>query len=228
VSRRSRAVGFALAAVACAALAAAAAGDYRGGIEAQLGELRPVVVARAEVARRHPLGPRDVARLLEVRRVPARFAPIGAIADPLQVVGRRPAAAIPAGAYVTANLLRAAGPSGRPSRSTVGRGREAVEVTVTGAEALAAAGRDPTGMPVDVVATGEPKPGTGIGRTTVAAEGVKLLALRESGPSQDAGGLGPTGPSSWVATLATTREQALRLIHAHNYARELRLIAAGR
>ena len=33
-------------------------------------------------------------------------------------------------------------------------------------------------------------------------------------------------PSAWVATLALTRDQALRLIHAQSFAREVRLIGA--
>ena len=46
MSRRARAIGFAAAALACAALAAALAGGYRTDIESQLGPLRRVVVAR--------------------------------------------------------------------------------------------------------------------------------------------------------------------------------------
>lgn len=221
-----RAAGFGALALLCAALAASMAGDYRGGVEAQLGELRPVVVAREEISPQRPLRPREVTELFEVRRVPTRFAPVDGLADPLEAVGRRPVAAIPPGAYVTAALLRAPDPSRPPAGPRVEAG-EAVEVAVTGAEALAAGGADTAGAKVDVVVTGEPRSGGGDGRTYVAAEGVRLLGLRESGPEGGAGGLAPTGPARWVATLGATRSQALRLIQAHNYAREVRLIAAG-
>jgi Flp pilus assembly protein CpaB len=228
VSRRARAVAFGALALICAGLAAAVAGGYRGGLEAQLGELRPVLVARVDVEARRPLRPADAGRLFEVRRVPARFAPPDGLAGPSEAVGRVPVAPIPAGAYVTASQLRLPRPDGPPPHRRIGAGREAVEITVTGAEALAASGDDPTGARVDVVVTTEPHAGGNPGRTYVAAEGLRLLALRETGPGEDAGGLGPAGPSALVATLAATRSEALRLIQAHNYARELRLIAAAR
>ena len=210
----------------CAGLAAVAAGGYRGGVEAQLGTLEEVIVARAELPPRRPLRPVDAQRLLESRRVPARFVPPDALRDIHEAVGRAPAGPIPAGAYVTASQLRLPAAARSRSRPRVDPGSEAVEVTVTGAEALAAGGSDPAGARVDVIVTTEPHAGGGGGRTYVAAEGVRLIGLSEAGPSEDAGGLGPTGPAAWVATLGATPAQALRLIHAHNYARELRLIAA--
>lgn len=226
MSRRSRAIAFGALALVCAGLAAAVAGGYRGGVEAQLGTLEEVIVARAELPARRPLRPADARKLLESRRVPARFVPPDALRDFNEAVGRVPVAPIPAGAYVTASQLRLPAAAHPPSRQQIAPGREAVEVTVTGAEALAAGGSDPTGARVDVVVTTEPHAGGGPGRTYVTAEGVKLIGLRESGPSDDAGGLGPAGPTAWLATLAATRPEALALIHAHNYARELRLIAA--
>ncbi|MEO8093248.1 MAG: SAF domain-containing protein [bacterium] len=227
MSRRSRAIVFGALALVCAGLAAAVAGGYRGGVEAQLGELRSVLVARAEISGRRAIQPGDAAKLLESRRVPARFVPPDVLSDPNQVVGRSPIAAIPPGAYVTAGQLRLPADRRRSQHDRLGPGREAVEITVTGAEALAAGGDEPEGTTVDVVVTTEPRSGGGPGRTYVAADGVRLLRLVETGAGDDAGGLGPTGPAAWVATLAASRSQALHLIHAHNYARELRLIAAG-
>ena len=97
-----------------------------------------------------------------------------------------------------------------------------MEIAVTGAEALAAAGRDPTGSRVDVVVTTEPGPGGGNGHTYVAANGVRLLALSQSGGGD--GELASGATDSWQATLALTRSQALRLIQAQNFARQVRLI----
>ena len=192
MSRRARAAAFGALALVCAVLAASIAGDYRGDVEAQLGELRPVVVARERLAPRRPLGPGDVRELLEVRRVPERFAPVDGLADPLEAVGRRPTTPISEGAYLTAALLRTPEPGG-PRRPHVARGREAVEVSVTGAEALAA-GAAGGGRSVDVVVTSEPRAGGGDGRTYVAAEGVTVLDLRESGPWRMPVASGRQGP----------------------------------
>ena len=225
MSRRARAIAFACAALACAGLAAALAGGYRTDLESQLGPLRPVVVARARLSAHQALRPAEASRLLEVRRVPERFSPPGAVTSAEQAIGRAPAAAIPAGAYVLASQLRTPGARhrrGDPPR--LGSGRQPVEIAVSGAEALSATGGDPRGSRVDVIVTTEPGPGGGSGRTYVAAEDVELLALRQSGdPGAGAGFPGP-GSAAVTATLALTRPQALRLIQAENFARQVRLI----
>ena len=225
MSRRARAIAFGCAALACAGLAATVAHGYRADVEDQLGPLRPVVVARARVPPRRPLAPAAARRLLEVRRVPERFVPPGTLGAPEQAVGRAPAAPIPAGGYVIAAQLRAPQRESTRSRGPLlGAGRRPVEIAVTGAEALAAAGRDPTGAQVDVVVTTEPGPGGGNGRTYVAARRVRLLALSQS----DGGGgeLGGGAGDTWQATLALTRSQALRLIQAQNFARQVQLLPA--
>jgi Flp pilus assembly protein CpaB len=221
VSRRVRAIGFACAALACAGLAAAVAGGYRADLDAQLGPLRGVVVARARIPPRRPLRPADAERLLEVRRVPQRFVPGGALSAPEQAIGRAPATAIPAGAYLLAAQLEAPGRSDRRPGPSLGANREPVQISVTGAEALAVGGGDPAGAQVDVIVTTEPGPGGGRGRTYVAAEGVRLLALASSGATDDLPGPGVGGTT---ATLALTRPEALRLIQAENFARQVRLI----
>jgi pilus assembly protein CpaB len=224
VSRRARAIAFGCAALMCAGLAAAVAGGYRGDLDSQLGPLRQVVVARAQVPARSRLGAADAKRLLEVRRVPARFVPAGTLTAPEQAIGRAAAARIPPGAYVLSALLRA--PDRSPHRGAgalLDRHLKPVEITVTGAEALAAAGRDPEGARVDVVVTTEPGPGGGPGRTYRAARGVELLALTQQGDDGTVGLPGPTA-SGWNATLGLTRSQALRLIQAENFARQVRLI----
>lgn len=224
MSRRRRAIGFALLALACAGLAAAVAGGYRGGIEAQLGPLQPVLVARAEIAAREPLHPADARRLLEVRRVPSRFAPPDGLASSDEALGREAMTPIPAGAYVTVSQLRLPRDDTRRSDPGPAAG-EAVEVVVTGADALAAGGSDPIGSRVDVVVTSEPRT-AGPGRTYVAVKAARLLALREAGATEEPDPIGAAGAPPLVATLACSRAEALRLIQAHNYARELRLISA--
>ena len=112
MSRRARAIGFAAAAVACAALAATIAGRYRTDLEDQLGPLRRVVVARGQLSPTRPLRPAEASSLLEIRRIPERFAPPGALTAPRQAVGHTPTVRIPAGAYVLASQLRAGGRRG--------------------------------------------------------------------------------------------------------------------
>lgn len=221
MSRRTRAIGFLLVAVVCAVLAASIVDGYGTSVAGQYGELRPVVVAATELPAREPVGPRELRRL-EVRRVPQSFAPPDALSSPQEAAGRAPVAPVPPGSYLLASQLRSPRPDrDRPRARLAGR-RRPVEISVTGADALAAVGKDPVGSRVDVVVTSEPGPGAR-GRTRVAAAGVELLALQQGGRGAAADpGLGSDG--NWSATLALTRSQALRLIQAENFARQVRLM----
>jgi Flp pilus assembly protein CpaB len=225
MKRRTRAIAFGCAALACAALAATVAGGYRSDIQGELGPLRSVVVSTARLPAHRAIPAKALDDLLETRRVPARFAPPGALSAPKQAAGRAPAAAIPVGSYVLASQLREPGGGSRqtPSQTRIAPGRKPVEITVTGAEALAADGEDPVGERVDVVVTSEPNAVAATGRTYVAAEDVRLLALSQAGGSSGEQ-YAPSGGEVWTATLALTREQALRLIQAESFARGVRLI----
>ena len=226
MSRRRRAIAFGAAALACAGIAAAMASGYRSDLTAQLGPLRPVLVARTTLAAHQAITSGVAHAALEVRRVPARFVPAGALASAAQALGRAPAAPIPAGAYLLAPQLRAPGSrNSREQASPVGPGREPVEIAVSGAGALAAGGGDPAGERVDVIVTTEPAGASATGRTYVAAAGVHLLGLRQGGGTAvDAGAT--AGDAGWTATLALTRAEALKLIEAESFAREIRLIGA--
>jgi Flp pilus assembly protein CpaB len=215
VSRRARAVAFALLAAFAAALAAGIADGYGTSVTQGYGPLRPVVIVERGLPASKPLGPAEVSAALEVRRVPARFVPPGALAVPEDALGLAPSAAVPAGSYLVAAQLRPPRPSRSAGVALEGR-RRPVEITVSGAEALLAAGPAPHGAKVDVVVTTEPS-GAGAGRTYVAAAGVPLLAL---GPGVD--GPGPGGASA--ATLGLTKREALRLIAAESFARKLTLL----
>jgi Flp pilus assembly protein CpaB len=223
VSRRGRAVAYASAAAVCAGLAAGATQGDSPGVAAQGGELREVVVAARPLEARAPLRAKSLADAVEVRRVPASFLPPDALSTPEQAAGRRPAVTIPAGSYVVASDFTAPGP--KPERQPVAAadpGRRAVEITVSGAGALASASAQ--ARSVDVVVTSEPGPGGGTGRTYVAAPAVELLDLRAA--DEAAGTDVAPGPATdaWIATLALTRPQALRLIQAESFARSIRLI----
>ena len=220
MSRRARAVAFAVAAALCAGLAAAVTGGAGIDAETRFGALRDVVVTSRPLPAGRRLDREAIARSLELRRVPERFLPAGALSDPAQALGRAPAAAIPPGAYLLAFELATPG-AGRERAPRIGAGRRPVEIAVQGAAPLA--GSDAPGRRVDVVVTTEPGP-TAAGRTYVAARGVGLLDLRPAGAGS--GGDVLAGPESeaWIATLALTRSQALRLIHAQSFARDVRLI----
>lgn len=217
MSRRARAAAFLILAVACAALAAAVADGYGSSLARSFGPLRQVVVAARDLPSGQPIGPPDLSGSLQIRRVPARFVPPGALSVPEQALGREPEATLPAGSYVLAPQLREPRPEGARRGPALAAGRRPVEIAVSGGEALVAAGGSPDGSTVDVVVTTEPH-GPGPGRTYVAAAGVRLLALSQ----QDPAGPGPAG--GWSATLALTRRQALDLIEAESFARAVRLL----
>ncbi|MGE5407829.1 MAG: hypothetical protein ACM3NV_04395, partial [Syntrophothermus sp.] len=94
------------------------------------------------------------------------------------------------------------------------------EIAVSGAGALLLGGGSPVGGRVDVVVTTEPGAG-GSGRSYVAAAAVPLLALGSSPEGEGAG-------ARVSATLGLTREQALRLIAAESFARQVTILPAVR
>ena len=219
MSRRARAIGFLVSAGACALLAAVIVSRYGDGVAAQLGELRPVVVATTELRAGRAIRPRDAAEALELRRIPARSVASDALMAPEEAIGQVPAAPIPAGSYIVASQLQVSPPE--PERGPdLGRGRSAVDIAVAGGGALLAAGGRVEGSKVDAVVTSE-RGVSGRGETVVAAEGVELLALVD-GAGGSAEGL--PGPPQWTATLALSRDEALRLIQAESFARQIRLL----
>jgi hypothetical protein len=205
MSPRIRAASFAGAAALCAGLAAAATGAGTGE-SGGYGPLREVVVAARPLAAHARLSSKAAEGALEVRRVPERFVPPDALASPAQAVGRSPAVPVPPGGYLLASQLGTGeAPAGR--RDSLPAGVARVEIAVQGAGALARR----RAARVDVVVTSEAV-GLRNGRTYVAAPAVELLDLR-AGPNE-----------TWVATLALTRPQALRLIEAESFARSIRLL----
>lgn len=223
MSRRARAVAFMTAAIACAVLAATLASGYGRSVSAQLGELRPTVVARERLVAGRAIGPKLAARALEVRRVPVRFAPANALTSPAEAIGRAPAGSIEAGEYLTLSRLRSAKPA-RRGEPRLRAGLSPIEIRVSGAGALAAsAGGGVTR--VDIAVTRDSS-AIGSGRTYVAARGVRLLSLTDVGAGGTGGANFEAAPSQ-IATLALTRAQALRLIDAESFARQIRLIPRG-
>jgi Flp pilus assembly protein CpaB len=218
MSRRARAIVFAIGALLAALAAGTIADGYGDSVARGYGALRPVVVASSGLPAGKALDPTAAETDLEVRQVPIRFVPAGALRDPAEALGLVPAAPIPSGAYLIAAQLhppRSAHPGPR-----LAAGRRPVQIAVSGAAALALAGADPVGSRVDLVVTTEPDEGGGAGHTYVAAASVPLLAL----------GASPEGEASGIseATLGLTRPQALRLIAAESFARQVTVMPRGR
>jgi len=218
MSRRRRALGFLVAAVLAAAGAAAIAEGYGASAVRGYGPLRPVVVLAAKIAAGQRIGPEEIGTALDVRRVPVRFVPPGALLAPQEALGLTVRAPLPAGSYLLAAQLGIVHRA-RPGDARLGDGRRPVEIDVSGADALPAPGSPPPGSRVDVVVTSEPA-GAEPGRTYVAAPHVPLLALR---PGEE----GPGPGTIATATLGLTRDQALRLIAAESFARRVTLLPEG-
>jgi Flp pilus assembly protein CpaB len=216
MSRRARAIAFGVAALIAAIAAGAIADGYGESVARGYGALRPVVVVAAQLPAGRALAPSVAEKDLEVRQVPARFVPAGALRDPAEALGLVPAAAIPSGAYLLGAQLRP--PRTDAPGPRLASGRRPVQIAVSGAEALAVGGGSPVGARVDVVVTTEPGDG-GAGHTYVAAARVPLLGLGAS-PEEDA-----TGTAE--ATLGLTRPQALRLIAAESFARQVTVMPRG-
>jgi pilus assembly protein CpaB len=218
VPRRRRAVLLLGLALACGGLAASQVRERERALDDRVGPLVPAVVATRELPPKARLSRKRIGEALSVRSVPAHFVPPDALTSPEEALGLRTATAVAAGGYLTANLLETGertegvGPLLRP-------GERAVEVAVAGGESLAQhAG---PGARVDVLVTsGRDSHG---GRTFVALENVELLGVRPG----DAGAGGAPGGAgaAWVATLRVGLRQAVYLTAAHNFAREIRLLA---
>jgi pilus assembly protein CpaB len=205
-------------ALACGGLAASHVHTRAQEVEAAVGPLVPVVVARGEVAPRTRLRPGHLA----VKQVPERFVPRDALVSPDQVIGRRVAGALAAGGYVTQGALatgtqRDRGPGGAQVRG----GERSIDVAVAGGEALAGIG---PGMRVDVLVTTEPRSGGAAGRTYLALQDVELLGARPAAGSGAGGGNGAAAHATTVATLRVTLREAVFLTAAQSFARELRLL----
>jgi pilus assembly protein CpaB len=201
MSRRRRGALLIGLALALGGLAASDVSRREAAVRGELAPLVDVVVAGRELAPSHRVRPQDLA----VRRIPARYAPVGAASAPEEVVGRRPAAAVPRGAYLGAAELDDESQAGPPPMR---RGERAVEVAGTGSSALVVAGAR-----VDVVVVPER------GGARLALAGAEVLAARPLAASDG-------GDAARVAaTLRVTARQALVLSSLEAGAREVRLLA---
>jgi pilus assembly protein CpaB len=206
--RRRRGLILLAVALVSGALAAAQVDGQVGGAGRGGGPAVAAVVAVRDLR----AGERLVPAALAVRRVPAAYVPRGTVASVSEALGERLAVPLARGGYVTAVQL------GAGTGGSLRRGQRAIEIAVSGGQALDAA---TPGTRVDVLISTEPRDRPG--RTFVALQDVELLALRQGGASQDADN-GAARTATATATLRVSLKQAVYLSAAENYAREIRLL----
>lgn len=188
-------------------LAASDVSRREAATRAQLAPLVDVVVARGDLETGRELRTSD----LGVRRMPARYAPAGAAAEPAELVGRRVGVPVPQGGFLAAGQLDvSADPAGAAG---VRRGERAAEVVGAGSAELIR-----PGARIDVLVTRGGDGQAGVGGTRLALEDVEVLAA----------GLAPEAEGSTAArvnaTLRVTLRQAVYLAAAQSFARELRFL----
>jgi pilus assembly protein CpaB len=211
MTRRRRGIVLTGLALLLGGLAASDVAGREAALERRIGPVVDVVVARRAL---EP-GARLRAADLGVRRVPARFAPAAAFADPGELAGMPLGAPVSAGADVTAAALRS--PAAAPG-APVRPGERVVDVVAVGSRrAMVAGGR------VDVLVTRERGDGSA-GRTELALEDVEVLSVARAPDTP-----GDRGAARVTAALRVTLRQAVYLAAAQAFARELRLLprAAG-
>lgn len=209
MTRRRRAAVLLGLALLLGGLAASDVAGREAALRRALGPTVPVVVARTAIAPGTPLD----ARRLAVRRVPARFAPSAAYASPAALAGTRAATAVSAGEDLSPSAVDdgTAAP-GAPVRA----GERVADLVARGPAALIRAGGR-----VDVLVTRER--GDGTGTTSVALEDAEVLAARAVPGDDDT--TTATGLRDRVAvSLRVTARQAVYLVAAESFARELRLL----
>jgi Flp pilus assembly protein CpaB len=182
---------------------------YSASVSETYGAMTRVVVAIEPVRPGDVFTPALAGSSLELREVPSRFAPAGALIRTADAVGLEASVPLPAGSYLTRSFLAFPKPEERRG-IRAGRGRVPVEVSVSGASAVSG-----PGTRVDVLVTSEAEVGRK-GSTAVVAVGVPLLAV--AGPDSAAG----SGVTRVV--LGLPRRQAIQLVDAEAFARRITIL----
>lgn len=194
MTRRRRAAVLLALAVVLGVLSASHMARREAALEAQLGPLTEVVVARADLPAGRTLRLQD----LGVRALPARYAPVGEPVFAAALAGRKLAVPVVAGGAVTAELI-----AREPEEPPVKRGERAVDVVASGSVSA--------GVRVDVVVTTDKQ-------TRLALQDVEVLAAKPAA-AKDGGG------PRVAATLRVPVTDAVYLVAAQEYARDVRLLA---
>lgn len=213
MNRRRRLLATAGAAAVAALTGTVMVTGYTQSVTDRFGSLRPVVVTTEPIKEGERLGPEILRASTEVRRIPSRFVPSGALSFPSGAIGLEAAIGLPPGAYLASAMLR---PPGRPepgSRVRSTAGLHPVEVTVQGAGAIPARGGR-----FDVLVT--PLGDGRVGRTRVVSRSAAIVSRSPGDPSE-------TGTTSARVTLAVSRSQAISLIDAEARGERLTLLPTG-
>jgi pilus assembly protein CpaB len=203
--RRRRALALGGLALVMGAMAASDVGRREAAVARQLSPQVEVVVARRDLPAGRRIGDGDVT----VRRIPRRFAAVGAAAVAPEVLGQRLAVPAPRGAPIGLAHLEVA-----PAGLAVRRGERAAEVV-----AVAPPGAIVPGARVDVVVTRDREAGTG--GAELALQNAEVLGARPVAETGEAHG---QGLPRVAATLRVTVRQAVFLAAAQAFAREIRLL----
>ena len=206
MSRRRRAVVLLGLALLLGGLAASDVARRESALRAQLGPVVAVVVARGDLDAGRRLRAGDLA----LRRVPRRYAPVGAAGLPAELVGQRLAAPVPRGGDLgVAQLETDAGVSGPAVREgrAGGGDRRPRRARTSSSRARGSTCSSPA------TASRAPPPGT-----QLALEDVEVLAARRAPDAAD------DGADRVAATLRVSVEQAVYLAAAQSFAREVRLL----
>jgi pilus assembly protein CpaB len=211
VTRRRRAAVLLGLALLLGTLSATHMSRREAALNAQLGPLEQVVVARGDL----PAGRRLALSDLGVRSLPARYAPPGDPAFAAALAGQKLAGPVQAGTPVSGDLLVR-----RPvtPEASIERGQRAVDLVATGSPQAVVAGAH-----VDVLVTTERRDRVQ-GATRIALEDVEVLAARAAASDGDDDGDGKVA-ARVSATLRVTAEQAVYLAAAQTFARDVRLLA---
>lgn len=193
---------FALAALACALVAAWLTFSYAGRADSRDGPRVAALVA-TEGLKAGTVITAQSASAIEVRDVPARFAPPDALASPEDAIGARTLAAVAPGGYVVRSLLAGGADDAPAYRLRAGERALTVEVAVSPAgEVLAAGDR------VDLYASGF----GGDQHTDELISGAEVVAAEEAEGARTR------------ATLRLAAGQVAAVIRADVFAHELRAV----
>lgn len=209
-ARRRRALALGGLALVLGGLAATDMAGRERALRARIGDPVPVLVSRTAIDAGAPLRPADLA----IRRVPARYAPRGALRSPAEVAGLRAVAPIPPDSEILAGMVG----DGREREvgAPVRRGERIAEVVAAASPEFVQ-----PGARVDVLVTREAQGGVG-GATALALQDVEVLGARAAGAAP--GEEGADGPARVAASLRVSLRQAVYLAAAQSFAREVRLL----
>jgi Flp pilus assembly protein CpaB len=191
-------------AVALGLVAVRGVAQREAAVAAQIGPIVRVVVLAHDVPADHPLRSDDLA----YRQVPLRWVAPTTVGRAGDAVGLRTAVGMQRGTPLTGAVLTSAS---KQASAALASGDRVLELVAAGSARLVK-----TGTRVDVVKTAERSDGTKA--TTVVAESVEVIDVRDTGEPGD------DGASQVDVTVRVSRHDALKLAAAQDSGGSLRLL----